>query len=279
MEIYPKLCENLKGLDVVDEYIKKSKGVEIQLMEINFDNYQINAENPIKILTEKYNLEEITIHLPIKFCYIEYFFVRDEEIFYNMFNHFIELSNKYNIKIDVLFHTNWDLETHKNTTIEKFEKLLKYIENTKVSILLENVVLTTMECYPIKLAEYINHAKLKVCIDLCHVKCKSVIYKTPINEFFEIYIPKNAKNFVKQIHFSNNKNNDGYIDKSTHSQPHDMDENFINDVNLLIKYGLISKNIVTEINEEDYNLRPNQVKEIKLLEKVEKLLISKNKDI
>ena len=65
MIIYPKLCENLNGLEYIKEYVKRNNGIEIQLL--NIEETQKKTYEAVKRLkTEIPQLNEVTIHLPLK---------------------------------------------------------------------------------------------------------------------------------------------------------------------------------------------------------------------
>lgn len=267
MEIFPKIDEKLNGFIALYPYLKKAKGIEIQMLEMNYQTFDMNFESPIKILTNNFNLEEITVHTPISFCEIELYFFKLKEL-YSLVDKFIKVSNQYNIDLNILFHTHLSLDTHKLLTTDIFKDLLKYIENTRLTILIENVVFSEdNEFTPGLLCEYINNPKLKVCFDLCHVKIRSLIYKQSTSDYFKTYLTENSYKYIKQIHFSDNRN-DGYIDKNTHSSNHESYTEFLNDINILKTHNLLNANFVVEINEIDYSSRSNEIKEIKFLETI-----------
>ena len=65
--------------------------------------------------------------------------------------------------------------------------------------------------------------------------------------------------------------NDGYRDKErTHGRVHDTLESLKKDLEYLEKKGIKLKkvNLVTEINEEDYQNRPDMIKELKLFDSI-----------
>jgi endonuclease IV len=85
------------------------------------------------------------------------------------------------------------------------------------------------------------------------------------------YLDKNiASKYIYQIHFSDVKNNDGYIKKETHGRKHDDLEGMRKDYKILVDYNLTNKNIIPEIAEENYKDRKDQLYEIKLLKEAEK---------
>ena len=67
--------------------------------------------------------------------------------------------------------------------------------------------------------------------------------------------------------------NDGYRDKArTHGRVHDSLESLKKDLKYLEDKGIKLKkvNLVTEINEEDYQNRPDMIKELELFEQLKK---------
>ena len=145
------------------------------------------------------------------------------------------------------------------------------VEGTKVNILIENIhTLTQRNCCTVfEICKIINSNNLKVCLDICHLHCMANLFKENFDLFLDKYIDKElAYKNVYQIHFSATKNNDGYIEKKTHGVKHDTIEELIGDYNVLKKFNLTDRIIVTEIAEENYMDRNDQKFEIGLLEKI-----------
>lgn len=278
MEIYPKIDETLKGVTYLDEFLKKSKGAEIQLLKMDYDTYDINAYKAVRYLKKTYELEEVTIHMPIDFCDIELYFYGSEKKFFNLINHFKDISEKLDIDINILFHTTWTIKKHEKLTIEKFKKLLKHIQKSRLTILLENVTFHDGNtCTPLELCTYFDNFKLKTCIDICHIKSRAAIFEIEFDKYIDTYLEGNLVRHIKQFHFSNNRNNDGYKDKKTYSNAHDLDDILVSDINTLMKRNLMKKIFVTEINDDDYEYRIYQKRELELLEKVKSAFETKKK--
>ena len=103
-------------------------------------------------------------------------------------------------------------------------------------------------------------------MDICHLYCQSHIYKTEIEKFIEQYLEKEkCKRQVYQIHFSYTANNDGYVDHKTHGRGHNSMKELKEDYELLKKYNMANCNYVTEISEDDYLSRKDQIKDINML--------------
>ena len=155
------------------------------------------------------------------------------------------------------------------------KELLAVIHNTNVNILIENIfsMVERKECTVLKIAKEINDEQLKVCLDICHLHVVANIFKTPFHELLSTYLNKeDCEKYVQQIHFAATLNEDGFIDKKTHGRVHDSWESFEEDYNILKQFGIEDKKIITEVSEDDYLTRKDQIVEIKyLLRKEENL--------
>jgi len=80
--------------------------------------------------------------------------------------------------------------------------------------------------------------------------------------------PDDCMRFVKQLHFAACLNNDGYIEKCTHGRVHPNEDELRKELEWIKKYKMEDKIFVTEVSEEDYYSRKDQIKEIKMLEKM-----------
>jgi hypothetical protein len=146
-----------------------------------------------------FNVREITIHPPLERFHIEYLLLRDEKYVDNLIDRIIILSKKYNIQINLLFHTDFHYEELRFAVAPKLEKILKKIENENVLLLLENLIFNgdKKECSVIEFCNYVNHPKLKVCLDTCHFQAKANLFQEDIYEsalqnilpapFFSVY--------------------------------------------------------------------------------------------
>lgn len=271
MKIYPKLDEKLNGINRLKQYVEKYKGIEIQLL--SFDCINIAYEVIKKYKYEIPNIEDVTIHLPLveEFNFETLAFVKlDEEK--ERINVLINASKEFNLKVNLLYHTRWNYNTWISSgAIEKMKELLELIQNTNVNILIENIyaVVEREECAVFKIAKHINNGHLKVCLDICHLHVEANMFKIPFNEFLDSYLNKNdCKKFIQQIHFSATLENDGLIrHDETHGRVHNTWESFEEDYNILKQFGIEDKKIVTEVSEDDYSTRKDQIKEIEMLMK------------
>ena len=125
-------------------------------------------------------------------------------------------------------------------------------------------------CTVLDLCEQIDSQNVRACIDICHIYCQAKIWHEPMKEFIKKYLDKEkCKKYVAHIHFSSTINDDGYIYRKTHGRKHETSEKLFEDANILCEYGMTAKDInwVTEVSEEDYVLRPDQISEIVGLKK------------
>ena len=269
MIIYPKTCENLNGFDFLKQYVEKDKGIEIQLL--SYEQTQKITYNVIKQLKSQIpQLEEVTVHLPIRedfnFEALAFSKIDFEKERLKML---CEASREFNLKLNLLYHTKWDYDSWSNSgAIDRMKELLEVIQNTNVNILIENIyaIVERKECSVLKVAKQIDNEHLKVCLDTCHLHCVANMFKISLNEYLNTYLNKeDCKKYIQQIHFAGTLNNDGVVDKKTHGRVHDSWKSFEEDYNVLKQFGIENKIIVTEVSEDDYYTRKDQVEEIKML--------------
>ena len=269
MIIYPKTSENLEGLEYLKRYAEEYRGIEIQLL--SYEHTQKITYNVIKQLKSQIpQLEEVTIHLPIRedfnFEALAFSNINFEKERLKML---CEASQEFNMKLNLLYHTRWNYISWSNSgAIDRMMELLEVIQNTNVNILIENIyaIVERKECSVLKVAKQIDDEHLKVCLDTCHLHCVANIFKISLNEYLNTYLNKeDCKKYIQQIHFAGTLNNDGVIDKKTHGRMHDSWESFEEDFNILKRFGIENKIIVTEVSEDDYSTRKDQIEEIKML--------------
>ncbi len=271
MKIYPKTSRNFEGLDKMEKYVKKYKGVELQYFDENGIMAEFDLKTPVEKLMEMYPyIEEVTIHPPLSFYDIECIMLKDINIIKKQLKDVVMLSRKYNIHINLLYHTEWGYKKHFEATIDKFKEILTIIEGENVYLILENIYMFFEDkCSVFEVANRINHPNLKVCFDICHLYCRANIERTNVEEYASRYLDPNlCKKYIHQVHFSDTLDNDGYIKRSTHGKLHRNIEQLKFDLNLLKKYNMYECNYITEISEEDYSARVDQLKELEMLEQV-----------
>lgn len=273
MQIYPKVDERLNGLKPLREYVEKYKGIELQFFHNNgiWGNYDI-VQSIEKLMNDMPNIKEVTIHPPLGDYDIELVSLKDIELIRSKIIEAISLANKYNIKINLLYHVTWPIEMMEQGPIDKIKELVEMLQNTKVDLLIENLYSTTeynQRCTVLEICRRIDNEHLKVCLDVCHLHCMANIFKLDFNKFLDDYMNKElAEKYIYQIHFAATKDNDGYIKKNTHGRKHNTLEDLLEDYKILQKYGLTNKKIITEVSEEDYSSREDQKYEIELLEMI-----------
>ena len=269
MIIYPKTSENLEGLEYLKRYAEEYRGIEIQLL--SYEHTQKITYNVIKQLKSQIpQLEEVTIHLPIRedfnFEALAFSKINFEKERLKML---CEASQEFNMKLNLLYHTRWNYISWSNSgVIDRMKELLEVIQNTNVNILIENIyaIVERKECSVLKVAKQIDNEHLKVCLDTCHLHCVANMFKISLNEYLNTYLNKeDCMKYIQQIHFAGTLNNDGVIDKKTHGRMHDSWESFEEDFNILKRFGIENKIIVTEVSEDDYSTRKDQIEEIKML--------------
>ncbi len=273
MIIYPKVCENLKGLEYLKEYVEKDKGIEIQLLNLK-ETQKKSYEAVKRLKTEIPQLNEVTIHLPLKEEFnFEILTYSNLDVEKERLKKLIDISKEFNLRINILYHTRWNyISWSKSGAMDRMKELLDVIQNTKVNILIENIfsMVERKECAVLKVAKEINDEHLRVCLDICHLHVEANIFKILFFEFLNIYLNKeDCQKYIQQIHFAGTLNEDGYIDKKTHGRVHDSWESFEEDYNILKQFGIEDKIIVTEISEDDYSTRKDEIEEIKMLIKKE----------
>lgn len=270
LDIMPKISGKLEQLGGVEKFIQKYGKVEIQFFPRKPEPHEIDFSSITEFFCREFKMKEITIHPPLANYDIEVVLMYDKNIIKNQLEQLVELSEKFNIDINLIYHTHWNIILHRANTIEKIKDLLKIIEGTRVKLLVENLILineTFYECSALELCKEINHPNFKMCLDICHFYCQANIYREDINDWLKNKLDKElCEKYVYQIHFSYTANNDGYKDKKTHGVGHPNRDLLIKDFRLLEEYGLDKKQIVTEIAEKDYTNRESQIKDLIWLE-------------
>ena len=274
LDLMPKISEKFEQIGGLEKYIEKYKKAEIQYFAKEEKPHNIDFSVSIEKLCSMYKMQEITVHPPlVNYFDIEVILMYDEEIVRNMLEQLVNLSEKLNIKLNIIFHTHWALVLHRFSTLDKIRNLLIIIEGRNVKILMENLFLITEpldETSALAICKEIDHPNLRMCFDICHMYCQTNMYKTNITSWMENKLNKeDCEKYIYQIHFSYTANKDGYINKKiTHGVGHPTKELLLTDYKILEKYGLINKQIVTEIAEYDYSYRSSQIQDIEWLEQI-----------
>lgn len=274
--IMPKITADGTGYEAIRAVFSNINKVELQLLqnEYTYNNmpqaYDIYIRQINGFLEEHPEINELTVHSPLYNYEIESLFLRDSSFIIWTTKYFIKLSEKHNKKINILYHTNSNYNTFICDWEKYFSPVLELLEDSKITILFENTMFNQEKgkCSPIEIAKHYNNEHIKVCLDLCHVQCKANIFKRDIKEYFKEYISREDTQYIKQVHFSATLNNDGYIDKTTHGRVHPDFNSVEKDFKLLTEFNIKPEYWVTEITEEDYVSRKEQIKEIKYLKEL-----------
>ena len=130
------------------------------------------------------------------------------------------LSEELEIHINMLYHTNWEVDTYKKLSLLSIKKMINQIRGYNVYILLENSYgiesydKKGCNCVPIDLCKFFGEKQLKVCFDICHAHVSANIRKESIEEYMDFYLNKeDASKYVYQIHFSSVEKADGFKEK------------------------------------------------------------------
>lgn len=277
MKIYPKLSEN----EYCEEFNKKileAEGIEIQFFDQNGITSEFNFEDAVRGRKMQYpQLKEIVVHPPLANYNIEHIFFKDENILKKQLEKMVELSKELNIDISFVYHTFWTVEQWVATGFaSRLGEQLKLLEGTSVTVLIENLFMLLDEkgeCSALEVCKQINHPNLRCCIDTTHMHCKANIYKRSFLDMVRAELNKDdCEKYVKQVHFAATLNNDGYIEKKTHGRKHSSPEELKAEYDWVNELGMGEKHFVTEVSEDDYYTRADQIEEIEML----KAMLSSN---
>lgn len=273
MKIYPKLSAQEFSKEM-EKIVLESEGIELQFFNENGIMSEFNFEDVVRNKKTKYpHLKEIVIHPPLDNYHLELIMMKDEKMVEKQLKTIVRLSEELKIKISIIYHTSWIKDQYIATGLaNKLKNLLKIVEGKNVIILIENLFMILDElkgCSALEICKTINHPNLKMCLDTTHVHCKSNIWKIPFKQILENdFNSEDCEKYVGQIHFAATLENDGYVEKRTHGRMHPNIDETRKELNWIKEYNMINKNFITEISEEDYYLRKDQIKEIEMLKKL-----------
>lgn len=271
MNIYPKVSDDLTGLEALRPYVEKSKGIELQFFDQNGILERFNFENSIDELVKRVpEIKEVTIHPPLSNYDLELVLAKDVTIIEEQLKKMVELSRKYNIKMNIIYHTLVNIKIHRALTVDKIRNLLKIIEGENVTFLVENIFMFFEKtCTVFELCEEINHPQFKVCFDTTHLYCRANIDKTDVYEYAAKYLDKElCKKHIYQVHFAAALNGDGYVNHKTHGRVHPSIEEVARDLEFMKEYNMDNCNYISEVSEDDYSIRVDQKQEIKWMYEV-----------
>ena len=275
MRITPKIGEqNLVIPDAVSAYIHMNNTMEIQMTSRNLQK----AWQHCKFILDNFvSLEEVVLHMPFERHTINAFISNPalQRSLIELMVDVMRYSDKYDIKIAVLFHVEGSMETFiEGGGYEFTTHLLKIIEGSNAYILVENSLPDFSALKPervgaIEIIQAINHDKLRACFDICHFKASENALKRTLE------LPLGYLSRVNEIHFSATLDGDGFLDKKkTHGQIHPDYLSLLTDIKWLVDTGfdLNSAMLTAEISESDYEARPKMLKELSMMYQAEKEL-------
>lgn len=268
--IFPKTSENLSGLEKYKYIIEKHHGLELQFFEHGGRLEEFFFRKVVRRVKEIYPcIEEVTVHPPLDGHDLENLVSKDPNIFFDEVKQAIKVSKELDIHVNLLYHI-WIPYADMVQVLDKYMKeALKLIGDSKVTLLIENVYqIGDNIANVLRYAEHIDDPRLMVCYDTCHGYINAHIWKEDNETYFKKYLDRNlCREYVKQVHFSYVRDNDGYKNHDTHGRKHDSEESMLYDLNLLKEYGMDEKIIVTEVDEDDHNYmaRACQLSDLKML--------------
>lgn len=272
IDLMPKISEKFEQNNGLEKYIEKYGKAEIQFFPREELPHYIDFSVAVDKLCSEFKMKEITIHPPLNNYDIEIIILYNFDILLSQLKQCVEFSEKYKIKVNLIYHTHWPIQYHRACTIDKIKEALKIIEGKNVNFLIENLFMITEqknEFSAFTLVQEIDHPNCKGLFDICHAYCQANMYNCSIEEWLNNKLSKEfCEKYLYQVHFSYTGNNDGYKDKKTHGIGHPTEELLLKDWKILEEYRIANKQIVTEIAEVDYSYRKDQIQDIEWLEKI-----------
>lgn len=275
MKIYPKISHQEFG-EEMNNRLKISEGTEIQFFDQNGISSEFDFETQVRLKKSIYpNLKEIIIHPPLIDYNIEIIMLKDENIIKNQLLKMVELTEELNISMDFIYHTYWPVRQYISTGLDnRIKNLLKIVEGKNVTLLIENIFMMLdekEECSAVEICKHINHPNLRCCLDTTHMHCKADIYRKDFYEMISKELNKeDCEKYIKQIHFAAALGNDAFMVKKHHGRKHESIDSLKEEYEWLENLGLKDKNFITEVGEEDYFSRKDQLQEIEWLEEISK---------
>lgn len=271
MNVFPKISENdFNNHNNIEGYLRLSKGVEIQLLT---DNLLRGFDRSSEILEHFKNIEYVVFHMPFSMVNLSY--ICSNKFIADKYVEFVVACIKYSLRTGIEI----DILTHVGTSFREFlgmngitflKHLTRLADGTKVGFLLENSIIClnkddNEEDEITSIFRILQHEKIKFCLDLCHWQSSEFVLQE------DLAINDILLDNLKNIHFSMTLNNEGYKNKAiTHGRKHTSLHTCASDVFYLRQKGvdLSSVNLITEINESDYQLRPDMTTELEYLKTI-----------
>lgn len=265
INVVPKIGEDFKELEKIMKYLNGK--LEIQLISCEIEKFSRKIEDFLK----KIDLSLLIVHLPSEITDWEVipFNKEIEHKFMTFVKDCMELSKKYNTHIAILGHLTTKYSTLKYIGFKEwFGFLVRMVQGYDVSFLVEN---PTTEPYKaksgepfIKFVKDFNNEKVRCCFDLCHYKIGKVLY----GEHYKL--TEDFGKYIFSVHFSELPIKKHIFEDKTHGRRHKTHGDIINDLFLLEDLGINYEtvNIVTEINEDDYENKPDLIAELQLIKEL-----------
>lgn len=263
---------NIQDGEILDQ-IKSSMSLEIQMLGDDLIKSFGRSIHLIHDLSSVVRIKYVILHLPIGLHEIEYILSCEwlKRTFEDIILQTTRVSQEYKLHIDILIHITDLYSQVKGLDIQIYLKQLdRRLNNTNVGILIENNIMDlrlrddespTLDL----LFDDIKTNNISICLDLCHLRASEYCLDREIS-LSNSYIRK-----IKNIHFSSTYDHDGYKNKAkTHGRVHKSYNDAMQDILYLESKGinLSDKNIILEINEDDYEHRPDLIKEIKIMNSI-----------
>ena len=269
MQIIPKICEyDYNTIDSrIRDQIEYTHKCEIQMLQGDLGESFQNVKRVIESLGDC--LEYVSIHLPFSALYIELLYCNKDlkEQYIKLIHDIVDLADELGIDIDIVSHVNPNKLWIEHTgTLEFIRNILNKLVCTRVGLLIENSIICLNDDDDAETSEeyifrVLNHGHLGFCLDLCHLQASENVFKKSRS------LSEGQLKNLKNIHFSATLDRDGYKDKKrTHGRKHPNRFDMAMDIKYLESKGikLDNINIVAEINEEDYENRPDLISEIEM---------------
>lgn len=264
LKVCPKLGEYNTILDSgIVPYLNDT--FEIQMVSKDLVKSWENCKRVIECVGKYTNVKEVILHMPFQYHTLEIIYMsyaKQRELI-RLITNILRYSDKTNIAIGILFHSDLGTDYLQHELIEYIKHLLDVIRESKVYLLIENVMpdigAYNIESIPaFELLQRVEDEKLVCCFDICHFRAsENIVGKS-------IAIPENIIGRIHEVHFSATLNNDGFRDKkNTHGVVHNDYADLDKDLKIVCTIQDYSKDLVVviEVAEVDYNNRVNMIAE------------------
>ena len=276
MLICPKIYVDKEENTPLTKYINSEHRAEIQMANQKDvpSRKGYDVAGTVDFAMEQFpDIKTLIVHLPLNDCYLEIIAAINPERLLEEMVSAVSAADKYDIDLYLLYHTAVMHDAVCRTLEDTLYKMLSIIKRRRITILVENAVFYPGKILPnLVLCNEFLQPQLKACVDTTHIKCQAKMYDTAPHQFMEEQLSHFESNelnsIVKVIHFAQATENDGYIDKKTHGRRHENFDELKKDVDILEQCGIKDAIYVTEVSEDDYYSRVDQIWEIESLMKI-----------